>query len=293
MARCDEAIVFAPSADQRWMAGVLMRPHDDARRRVGVVCLHGSAHAFYFPPYIALGRAVAAQGYPFLSGNTRAHDVASMDAPWPPNARPDTVADLRLGGIGWRRFAEVAHDVAGWIAYLEGQGIERVVLFGHSFGAACATYYLTHRDDPRVVGLILASGRDVVTAQDPVRVQLAHQLVAQGKGATAMPLVEGVPPVFALESAERVVDTEQVFGPFASQGHTPWTADIRVPMLATFGTMEHIPNMRGLTEGMRARAAQAPRFDVAVIDGADHIYTDQEHELARVTLDWLAHLPTA
>lgn len=293
MALFDEEIVVAPSADQRWMAGVLMRPNNDARRRIGVMCLHGAASAFYFPPYIALGRALAAQGYPFLSGNTRAHDIASMDVPWPPNAHPETVADLRLIGTGWRRFAEVAHDVAGWIDYLVGQGVERVVLFGHSFGAACATYYLTHREDPHVVGLIVASGRDTVTAQDPARVQLAHQLLAQGKGATAMPLVEGIPPIFALESAERVVDTERVFGPFASQGYTPWIADIRTPTLATLGTMEAIPNLHGLMEGMRARAAQAPRFDIAVIDGADHVYTGQERELARVILEWLAQLPAA
>ena len=293
MAPFDEEIVIAPSEDQRWMAGVLMRPNDDSRRRVGVMCLHGAASAFYFPPYIALGRALAAQGYPFLSGNTRAHDIASMDVPWPPNAHPETVAELRLIGTGWRRFEEVALDVAGWIDFLVGQGVERVVLFGHSFGAACATYYLTHHEDPRVVGLIVASGRDTVTAQDPARVQLAEQLVAQGKGLTAMPLLGGVPPIFALESAERVVDVERVFGPFATQGHTPWIADIRTPILATLGTMESIPNLRGLMEGMRARAVQVSRFDVAVIDGADHVYTGQEHELARVVLDWLEQLPTA
>jgi hypothetical protein len=68
MTAFDEEIVFAPSEDQRWRAGVLMRPSADTRRSVGVVCLHGASAFFYAPTYIALGRALAAHGYPRWDG---------------------------------------------------------------------------------------------------------------------------------------------------------------------------------------------------------------------------------
>jgi pimeloyl-ACP methyl ester carboxylesterase len=293
MAALHEEIVFTPSEDQRWMAGVLMRPNDDARRPVGVICIHGATGAYYVPTYVYLGRALAERGYLCLSGNTRAHDIASMDAPWPLSARPEAAPDTRLGGTGWSRFEEVAHDVAGWIEYVVGQGVEQVVLFGHSAGVTWTTYYQAQRQDPRVVGLILASGADRVEAQDPARVKLAEELVAQGKGDAALPLLEGVPAIFALESAHSVVDWERVAGPFAVEGHTPWITNISVPILATMGTLDFIPNLHESLEGMRARAPQAPRFDLQVFDGADHLYTGQERELARVVGDWLDQMPAA
>jgi hypothetical protein len=101
-----EEIVYAPSADQRWLAGVLMRPNQDARRPVGVICIHGANGFFYSPHYVALGRALAERGYLYLSGNTRAHDVGSMDFPWPLDTRPETGPKIHLGGAGWSRCEE-------------------------------------------------------------------------------------------------------------------------------------------------------------------------------------------
>jgi pimeloyl-ACP methyl ester carboxylesterase len=287
-----EEIVFAPSADQRWLAGVLMRPNQDARRPVGVICIHGANASFYLPTYVALGRALAERGYLYLSANTRGHDVGNVDFPWPLNTLPETGPKIHLGGGGWSRFEEVAHDVAGWIEYLVGQGVEQIVLFGHSFGVRCVTFYQADRQDPRVVGLVLCSEGDTVEAQDPARVQQAEELVAAGKGTALVPLSEDVPP-FALESADWVVDWERLTGPFVTEGHTPWIASIHIPILGTFGTLDFIPNLRENMEEMRVRATQAPRFDLQAIEGADHTYTDQEHELAKVVLNWLDQLPAA
>lgn len=292
MVTYQEEIVFAPSEDQRWLAGVLMRPNAQSRRSVGIICLHGANLFFYLPTYVALGRALAEQGYLYLSGNTRSHDIGSMDFPWPFNMRPETAPQVQLGGGGWFHFEEVAHDVAGWIDYMVAQGAEHIVLFGHSFGVLLATYYQATRQDPRVVGLILSSGIDVVEAQDPARVQQAEDLVAAGKGTALVPLPEGV-PVFALESADWIVDWERLTSSSATQGHTRWIASIHIPILGTFGTEDFNPDQRGSLEEMRARATQAPRFDLQAIEGADHGYTDREQVLAKVILDWLDQLPAA
>jgi pimeloyl-ACP methyl ester carboxylesterase len=290
-----EEIVFAPSEDQRWMAGVLMQPNEEARRPVGVICIHGAAGCCYAPTYIYLGRALAAQSYLCLSGNTRAHDLASWNDPWPLRMSADSAAAARLGGTGWYRFAEVAHDLAGWIAYVAELGVEQVVLFGHSRGVLWVTYYHAQRQDPCVIGMILSSRDDRVQAHDPASVQLAEHLVAQGHGSAVLPLPEGPagtePPI--LESAESVVQWNQLISSFAADGHAPWIATIQVPILATYGTIEFAANLRASLEGMRARATQAPRFDLAGINGADHLYAGREPELASVILDWLNQVPAA
>jgi pimeloyl-ACP methyl ester carboxylesterase len=239
-----------------------------------------------------LGRALAARGYVFLSGNTRGHDVGNVDLPWPLSMRAETLPQIHLGGNAWFRFEEIAHDVAGWIDYLAGQGIEQVVILGHSFGVKCALAYQAQRQDPRVVGLILLSGSDRVAAEDPGQLELAKALVAEGKGATLLPLAEDAPP-FDVMSADLLLDWERLTTPFAAAGHLPWIEGIRTPMLAMVGTLDYIPNLREAIEGMRARATQAPRFDLQVIEGADHAYTDRADEVAQVVLDWLAQLSPA
>jgi pimeloyl-ACP methyl ester carboxylesterase len=286
-----EEIVFAPSEDQRWMAGVLMRPTTAPARTVGVVCIHGSTSFFYDPMHVYLGRELAQRGYVVVSGNTRGHDVASDDFPWPFTLRPGDVERVHIGGNSWARWDEEPHDVAGWINFLASQGIDTVALIGHSAGGWRALYYQALRQDLRVVGMVLASSADSFAPDDPARVELAEQLVAEGRGDELLPLLEGQPMILAMESAGYLAHWNRVLGPFVADGHAPWIADIHVPVLATLGTMELRPNLRALMEDMRERAVQAPRFDIAVIEGADHCYTGRERELAEVVARWLETLP--
>jgi pimeloyl-ACP methyl ester carboxylesterase len=286
-----EEIVFAPSEDQHWMAGVLMRPATGPARSVGILYIHGATGFFYEPSGVYLGRELAQRGYLFVSGNTRGHDVASDDLPWLFTHRPDDVANYRLGGTSWARWDEEPYDVAGWINFLVSQGIDTVALIGHSLGGYRVQYYQALRQDPRVVGMVLASSADALTPDDPGRVELAEHLVAEGRGDEPLPLLEGQPIVVAMKSAANLAHWERIAGPFVADGHAPWIADIHVPVLATLGTIELNPNLRDALEDMRKRAGQAPSFDIAVIDGADHSYTGRERELAEVVANWLEALP--
>jgi predicted alpha/beta-fold hydrolase len=72
-----EEIVWTPSEDQRAQAGLLIQPTAHPARPVGVVSFHGATGSFYVPLLIQLGHALAQRGYPFVSGNTRGHDVAA------------------------------------------------------------------------------------------------------------------------------------------------------------------------------------------------------------------------
>ena len=46
MGSYSEQIVYAPSEDQRWLAGILMYPTAGAARSIGIVSLHGSPGYF-------------------------------------------------------------------------------------------------------------------------------------------------------------------------------------------------------------------------------------------------------
>jgi hypothetical protein len=284
-----EQIDFTPSEDQRWLAGVLMQPIEGAVRSIGMVSLHGTYGYFYVPTSVYLGRALAEQGYRYVSVNTRAREVASMDIPWPFSFESELQS--RLGGEGWYRFDEEPHDVAGWINFLADQGADHIVLFGHSGGVTRALYYQAERQDPRVVGLILAGGDDRVRPIDPARLELAQRLVAEGQGEALLPVPEGESMVFGMQSAAHVVTWERIKSAFVAEGHHPWIGSIRVPVLATLGTAEPAPNLHAGLKAMRGRAVQAPRFDIQVIEGADHDYTGHERDLAEVVAGWLATLP--
>jgi pimeloyl-ACP methyl ester carboxylesterase len=290
-----EEIVFTPSEDQRAQVGVLMRPSGGAARSIGIVSIHGATGFFYLPVLVNLGRALAQEGYRFVSGNTRGHDVAAHDFPWSivndSRLTAETLAQYRLGGGGWARWDEEPYDVAGWIDFLMAQGAEQIVLLGHSLGVMRITYYQALRQDPRIVGLILASGADSVTATDPDRIALAERLVAEGQEEALLPAPAGSPMGFGMESAAYVVHWENHVGRFAAEGHTPWIASIRVPVLATGGTADdRIPALHAALDDMRGRAVQVPRFDVRMFEGADHDYSGQVDELGKVVVRWIETL---
>ena len=73
---------------------------------------------------------------------------------------------------------------------------------------------------------------------------MAERLLAEGRGDEMLPLAEGQPISFAMETAANVVHWERIGGSFAADGHTPWIAEIHTPVLATMGTMEFNPNLR-------------------------------------------------
>ena len=73
-----------------------------------------------------------------------------------------------------------------------------------------------------------------------------------------------------MQSAASYVHWGRYVSRFAAEGHTPWIASIRVPVLAILGALEleESPHMRANFENMRSRAVQSPRFDIQVIEGA-------------------------
>ena len=62
------------------------------------------------------------------------------------------------GGGYWGVTSEQSRDIEAWVEVAAAHGFQRVVLVGHSAGWPAVAAYQAASRDPRVVGVVLASG---------------------------------------------------------------------------------------------------------------------------------------
>ena len=283
-----EAIIYTSSEDGFLLEGLHIQPTDAPPQPVGVIWIHGNAGRFYDYPYIMIGRSLAQRGYPFISANTRGHDISAFmwqaaegkPRPW------QSPQDMPVGrGSGWDRLAEAPRDLAAWVDAATKMGMGKVVLIGHSSGAQRVVLYAAERPDARVAGLALASP-DLRGFMPPGETAQAQQMLSEGRGMEVLPAQPFAP--WYRQSAESVANRAEVLAHLlvASEGE-PTIAAIQVPLLAFFGARE--PG-GAATLATIAEQARAARSDTQIIEGADHIYTDYETTIADVIAHWMTTL---
>jgi pimeloyl-ACP methyl ester carboxylesterase len=281
--RSCEELVTVQTEDQLEMTGLLVTPAGKPARPIAVVWIHGASANFYVPSYVKIGRAVAARGFPFLSANTRMHDIGSVLS---------YQSGLR-GGSYWGLPRQQPFDIAAWIGFAGARGYQQVVLVGHSAGGPAARSYQAERNDRRVIGLVMASvglGPAPPRNDPDPRMKIAEQMVASGKGQEFL-------PGFRL-SAATYVDYAQIpvdFWDFYGTERTtpnPAIQRIHTPLLAWFGSKEGAAAADlGRLKSLIARQGQGPvRVDTQIIENADHDYDGQEAQVARVLTGWIHQL---
>jgi pimeloyl-ACP methyl ester carboxylesterase len=287
--RSPEEIVYAHSNDDVLGAGVLFSPPADSAKQVAMIWVHGWGVNFYQPSYIAVGRALAQHGYTTICGNTRMHDLANIEG-YRDGKR------IRGGGY-WGVAGDEVRDIAAWVDLAERRGFKSVVLIGHSAGWSAVRTYVSNVRDPRVVGIVLASGEVSPDTRRPDVDQLrqAQELMAKGEGdALIRDPKRDFPSYISAATfldiwpsdAARSVDFFGVQTPNAPITH------VHAPLLAFFGTSGDVggeTDLNLLTSGV-ARQKQAPRVTTALIHDADHMYTGQEQQVADVIAKWAAGL---
>ncbi|MEW6210711.1 MAG: alpha/beta fold hydrolase [Acidobacteriota bacterium] len=274
-----EHIVRARSEDGFRLDGVLIEPRGAEAKPNAIVWVHGLYSAFYHSPGIEIGRALAARGYVTLIGNTRGHNFGA--------AIINREGLPRCAGGGWERYKESPRDIAGWIDFAADEGLERIVLVGHSLGARKAVYYQAERNDRRVRGLVAASpGMAFLDEPDEEfdRVlERARRMVAEGEGRELV----GWPRYGCSISAATLVEGEGEFqNIFFTRDDSPTAVSrVQCPILALYGSEEKpVEHIRIAFDTIRRNATA--RVDSIVIEGADHIYSDCEEEAARVIAQW-------
>jgi pimeloyl-ACP methyl ester carboxylesterase len=249
------------------------------------ILLHGVAGNFYtsstFEP---LFPKLQDSGLAVLSVNTRGHDSvfgASLG-----NIR-------RRFGAAYETVDDCRYDIAAWIEFLKTRGSSRIVLIGHSLGAIKAVYVQAHEKFPEVAAVIAVSGPRLsysafINAPESSQfwesMHTAEEMVKAGHGDE---LFTGKFPFPLLITAAGYIDK---YGPAERYNILKFAGDLPCPALFTYGSQElasgGIP-FAGVPEALMSLPIAAPRA-VAVIEGADHVYTGAAEQLAEKVADWLS-----
>ena len=270
-------------------SGAVFRPTRFMREGdpVAIVWVHGGGQNFYYRSYLRIGRAVAAQGYPFLTVNTRGRDIAATVG-W-------TTQGRLLRGSGWDLFGECVHDLAAWIGRVDSLGWPRVVLVGHSFSGWKVAYYQAHRQDGRVAGVVLASTPIRPPNMDdgyPQEVRaLAEELVAAGRGDDSLPLSRSAPVGVPRSAASLVHLGALNLDLYGRYGGEPLLGRFCAPVLAWFGSQEPRVGGRANLEQVARLILGGRSIDTQVIDGATHMYDSREEAVAGALVQWVGVLP--
>ena len=289
-----EELVWIESEDGIRLDGVVIWPSSGKEKSVAVVQVHGFTARFSHPVHVLLGRELASRGYVSISGNNRGFAFGET------TYRQNTGEPVVIGGA-WERFQECPYDVGAWMSFAEGLGFNRAALLGQSFGAPKAVYYQAQRQDPRVVGLILASsgvGRGEIPAE---RIALAEQMVEEGRGLELMPWqgtvsLAGMGSLADTLSAQTTLDRAPAnwpnFDVYGLRVPDPLVSRVRCPILAFYGSKEesYFGSPQANFDLIRQHATAAPYVDTMIFEGANHAYSGHEAEVAKPVAEWIDRL---
>lgn len=281
-----EELVYIQATDGVDLAGAVIRPAGAGVQSLPIVWVHGFTGRFYEPQAVAIGRRLAERGHVFITGNNRGSDFGAV-------LRRGNIQEAGLGGAAWEKLDESPRDIAAWIAYAVGLGFPQVVLVGHSLGGMKSTYYMATEQDARVKGLVNASGpvwRFIGPAPETVARQAeAERLVAEGRGLELMlPFTGGAAGTVSAQAVVGGAHFRDVL--FGGNGRPPAVALLRCPLFAFIGTDEQWLGTPGDLEWLKATATATPRCETRIFEGADHVYTGHEREVADAIADWAATL---
>lgn len=255
-----------------------------------VLHIHGASSNFYRSQFLdSLADELTDRGYPFLSANTRGHDIINNVY-----AR-DPTASQRIG-VAFELFEDCLLDLKAWLGFLQREGQQRAVLLGHSFGALKVAYYQSETSDQRVRGLIFMSPADqgfwLEAMGDKLQEGLAWaaNMVAQGQGESLLagPLLPY--PMSAATIHSLFVSGRTDIFKFGRPDE-PWEtiARLSVPILALMGTVAEFttPRPQQAMALLKSKALSSPRCDAVVLQGAPHNYRGYEAQVTNAVVNWL------
>jgi pimeloyl-ACP methyl ester carboxylesterase len=279
-----EEIVWINTDDGIEHDGVVTRPTGSSTG-TAVVWMHGFTGHFSEPHQIRIGRYLAQRGHVFVSGNNRGHHFGARLG--------ERDGQAWIGGAWWELVSEAWLDITAWLDFASTTlSPGRLVLAGHSYGAVKVTQYQGERQDPRLAGLISASGPVRPPSQRPELGQplaLAQRMVAEGRGRELLPFGSvGRPETL---SAQTVVDRgTSLVDVYGLEDDDSPLSKVRCPFLAILGTEEPQIGSPEDLQTLKRNARSSSRAETALIDGADHLYHAREEVVAKAIDDWLGRL---
>jgi len=181
-------------------------------------------------------------------------------------------------------------EIGAWLAWLKKQGVDKVVLLGHSRGGNQAAWFAAERDDPVIDKIILI-------APQTWSAEYAAESYESRNGKTLAPLLDKArslmddnKPGAHLEHVDFIyckdttVSAETFVSYYSPDEHldTPWLLPkIKKPVLVFTGSEDQVEKVLDKT---LAPLAEDKVIRLVVIEGADHsfrdLYTDELVESA-------------
>lgn len=241
----------------------------------GLLLIHGKGGNFYTGPSRFLAKPLAAAGHLVLALNMRVHDIVYLTSP----------QRLPAGGA-YEQFSAGWQDLDAGVAWLRGQGCQRVVVCGHSSGGLYAVDYAARGTG--LAGLVLLSpllgNRAALPMWFPEPAEMdaarnrAEAAAATGQADDLMPLPKWHWAISAASLLSRFQEAPDVWDRTFER--------LRLPILMLYGDHEE----------------RAPRWHAIIaeypgpstrqaIAGANHHYTGREDQVATAVQDFLHDLP--
>jgi pimeloyl-ACP methyl ester carboxylesterase len=171
-------------------------------------------------------------------------------------------------------------EIGAWLGWLKTQGVEQVVLLGHSRGGNQTAWFAAEQDDPVISKVILIAPQTWNAEAEassyeksygkplaPV-LKKSQSLVATGHPETLMEHTDFIYCADAVVSAQAMVS---YYAPDPRKDTPYLLPKINKPLLVFAGSEDQ--NVRGLGETL-APLAESGAIELEVLDGADHFFRD-------------------
>jgi alpha-beta hydrolase superfamily lysophospholipase len=271
--------------------GLLFEPEREAK--AAVLHLPGRAGNFYANGFLdVMARIYTDNGFALLSVNTRGHDHIA-------DFRVGDTQEIKRIGQAFDIFEECVLDIAAWVEFLKNKGFKKIILQGHSQGAAKLVYFLSKELRPEIVAMVLMSPADApgllrkyqpeVFAQNLV---LAKEMIRSGRGEDLLPdKIRGWYYISAKTFVNEMSGKEADIFPIFDDGDFGKLENIKVPALAFYGENENTLMYSAQKDlEIIAPHLKNPRSKTFIINGADHTYFEKEGIAARMIVDWLKNI---
>src|SRR6266849_328947 len=276
-----EQVVFVRSSDDVVSGGVMFTSPKQSSKPLVIIWVHGWGANFYVPSYVGIGRALAERGFTTISVNTRMHDIGNVEKYTPLGKR------VRGGGY-WGVTSEDARDIAAWVDFAKKLGFDRVILVGHSAGWASVGRYQADTQDPRVAGLVFASGCVGCgnEGSDPALRAQAKKLVDEGAGDDLIRLPKrSFPSYVSAATYLDSIDTSPGYADFFGiRTPNPAVTRVHCPLLAFFGSKGDIATesaLKLLKASVQRLKSGPSRVDTVMVHNGDHEYVGEEAQVAQ------------
>jgi pimeloyl-ACP methyl ester carboxylesterase len=289
--RMEGELISFEAADGVEIEGMLCRA---TKSKTCLVHVHGMTDSFYGLKIVDnLMHAAFRNEMGFFAFNNRGQGTITTFS-----SLKEHLTYRRIG-TSFENFKDCLMDIDAALKVLRDRGYENFILSGHSTGCQKIAYYHYRRNRKSVKGLILLAPADDYNFQIKLlgkkkhkeAVQIARKLVRAGKGKDLMPY-DVEPSYFSAKRFYELYGGVSVEGQlFNYEGRLKAISDIKIPILAMFGSKEEYAAMppRRMLRILAQKFKNSYSRSVLIRD-ADHCFCRHEEEVEAAVSRWLRNL---